>query len=303
MQLPVVAVLLATYNGSAHCRAQLASILWQQGVDVHVYVRDDGSHDATLDIIEEAVNRYPGKITIIDNGGVSTGSANGNFFALLEAVDCSAHPYIALADQDDVWTPDKLLRAIGRLSEAGADGYSSDLIAFDENSNNAWMLHKAGRQAELDYLFQGASAGCTYVLTRHAASVIARVIKAAPPFCEAASHDWIIYAICRSRGMDWVRDPVAEILYRQHANNQYGAKRGWYDISAKLSSVRSKWYRNHVLWLKNIVVGSPVELRVFQAVSHRTAVDRLWLIGKAARFRRASADVVKLRLAIALGIL
>ena len=177
MQLPTVAVLLATYNGSAHCKAQVSSILWQQGVDVHIYARDDGSNDHTIDILEEMADLFPGKITVIGNGGVSTGSANGNFFALFAAVDFTSHHYVALADQDDVWTPDKLGRAVRKLSEEGAEGYSSNLIAYDQQSSAAWMLHKAGRDAKLDYLFQGASAGCTYVLKRSAAEVIANVLE------------------------------------------------------------------------------------------------------------------------------
>lgn len=118
-----VAVLLATYNGAAHCETQLISLLWQRGVDVHIYVRDDGSRDATPAILRDWAERHPGRFTIIDNEGVSTGSANGNFFALLAAIDTARHDYVAFADQDDVWTPDKLARAVKRLAEEGAEGY------------------------------------------------------------------------------------------------------------------------------------------------------------------------------------
>ncbi|WP_417794689.1 glycosyltransferase [Terasakiella pusilla] len=303
MQIHTVAVLLATYNGAAHCSAQLSSIMWQCGVNVHVYIRDDGSSDSTTQIVNEWAALYPEQITIVDNQGVSTGSATGNFFALLGAVDFTPYQYVALADQDDVWSPDKLARATRRLSEESADGYSSDLIAFDKRSNAAWMLLKSGRDAKLDYLFQGASAGCTYVLTRRAIDVITEVIEAAPAFCVNASHDWIIYAICRSRHMRWIRDPSAEIFYRQHATNLYGAKQGISELSAKLNALRSKWYRSHILWLQNIVVGSAMEQRVFHAISRGRFLDRLWLIGQASSFRRSRSYVAKLRLAIALRIL
>ena len=297
---PSVAILLATYNGASYCETQLISLLWQRGVDVHIYARDDGSRDATPAILREWAARHPDRITIIDNQGVSTGSANGNFFALLAAVDAAQHDYMAFADQDDVWTPDKLARATARLTEEGAEGYSSDLIAYSADAGSAWILRKAGRPADLDYLFQGASAGCTYVLTRRAAILAAEVMAKAPAFCEDPSHDWILYAICRSRGLKWVRDPDAEILYRQHGGNQYGAKRGVGELLAKLRMMRSNWYRDHILWLQNVVVNNDEERRVLAAIARGSASDRFWLIRHAKRFRRTPAYVAQLRAAIAL---
>ncbi len=298
--VPSVAILLATYNGAAYCETQLTSVLWQRGVDIHIYARDDGSRDATPAILREWAQRYPGRITIIDNQGVSTGSANGNFFALLAAIDPSNHDYIAFADQDDVWTPDKLARAVAQLTEKGAEGYSSDLIAYSAATGSAWLLHKAGQPADLDYLFQGASAGCTYVLTRRAAILAATVMAEAPAFCDDASHDWILYAICRSRGLKWVRDSSAEILYRQHSGNQYGAKRGVGELVTKLQVMRSSWYRDHILWLRHVVVNNEEERRVLDAIARGNSSDRLWLIRQAARFRRTRAYVAQLRAAIAL---
>lgn len=304
MTLPSVAVLLATYNGAAYCETQLISILWQRGVDVHVYVRDDGSRDATPAILRDWAARHSDRITIIGNQGVSTGSANGNFFSLLAALDPALHEYVAFADQDDVWTPDKLVRAVERLTAEGADGYSSDLIAYTSvaapAASQAWILHKAGRPADLDYLFQGASAGCTYVLTRHAVSVVQAVMTKAPAFCPDSSHDWILYAICRSRGMKWVRDQGAEIMYRQHASNQYGAKRGLSELVAKARLMRSSWYRDHILWMRHVIMGSAVEHQVLDAVARGRVSDRLWLIRQAPRFRRTRAYVAQLRVAFAL---
>lgn len=301
--VPSVAVLLATYNGAEFCEAQLTSILWQRGVDVYVYARDDGSRDATPAILRDWSERHPDRITIVDNGNVSTGSANGNFFALLAAIDPARHDYIAFADQDDVWTPDKLRRAVACLTDEGAEGYSSDLVAYSATSGEAWVLQKAGRPADLDYLFQGASAGCTYVLTRKAASLAASVMASAPAFCDDPSHDWILYAICRSHGLKWVGDPAAEILYRQHASNQYGAKRGMGELRSKLRVMRSNWYRDHILWLRHVLVNTEEERRVLAAIARGSLSDRLWLIRQAARFRRTRSYVAKLRVAIALRLI
>ena len=46
-----VAVLMSTYNGEKFLREQIESLFAQVGVDLTVYVRDDGSSDATLEIL------------------------------------------------------------------------------------------------------------------------------------------------------------------------------------------------------------------------------------------------------------
>ena len=44
-------VLMSTYNGERYLRQQIDSILQQEGVKVQLLVRDDGSTDNTLDIL------------------------------------------------------------------------------------------------------------------------------------------------------------------------------------------------------------------------------------------------------------
>ena len=51
--MDTVIVLLSTYNGERFLREQIDSILNQEGIDVNLIVRDDGSKDSTLDILEE----------------------------------------------------------------------------------------------------------------------------------------------------------------------------------------------------------------------------------------------------------
>ena len=301
IDLPTVGVLLATYDGADYCEDQLVSLLWQRGVDVHIYVRDDGSRDETLAIVRRLSNEHPGRITILDNRGVLTGSPCGNFFALLTQVALARHSHIAFADQDDVWMPDKLAHAVASMTANNAVGYSSDLIAYNQGQNAAWILRKKGEAADLDYLFQGGSAGCTYVLSIEAAQLIATVISNVPSLYPGASHDWIIYAICRSRGLKWFCDRSAGIIYRQHAANQYGAQRGWSNIVAKYRLTRSGWYRGHILWMRNVVVNSDDERRVLAAVERGTVTDRWWLLRQASRFRRTSQSVLHLRVAILMG--
>jgi len=300
---PRVAVLLAAYQGAGHLDDQLSSLFWQNGVDLHVFARDDGSRDETGTILRRHASARPDRVSIVTDDTGSTGSATGNFFSLLRHSDFAGFDYVALADQDDVWMPDKLARAVTQLAAHRADGYSSDLIAYHEGENRSWMLRKAGSPAAHDYLFQGASAGCTYVLTTKAARLVAtQLSQLEVPLCPGASHDWIIYAICRSHGLDWVRDPTSRILYRQHANNVYGALPGLGGIGAKARMVRDKWYRAHILWLTHVIANRPDEAEILRAVAVRGISNRIRLARRANELRRTPRDAALLRLALLTGL-
>ena len=296
MTVPKVLVLLATYNGMAFVDQQIASILWQVGVEPHVLIRDDGSTDDTVAICGSWAARYPQVVTILSES-VRTGSAAGNFFRLLAAAPLEGYDYVALADQDDVWLPDKLRRAVEAMRADGAEGYSSDLLAFDEGSRAAWLIGKAGGEAELDYLFQGASAGCTYVLLPSAVRMVRDVmVPLEGTWPRHVSHDWAIYAACRSRGLGWVRDPRPGLLYRQHSGNEYGARAGWGGLLQRLEATTERAYRANVSWLRGMVRMTPNEREVFDAVDRG---DRWWLVRNVQRFRRTRRDQRLLALAFA----
>ena len=75
-----VTVLLSTYNGSKFLHEQLDSLYQQTYPNVRILVRDDGSVDATRDLLEEA--HVEGRITLLqghNNLGVAP-----SFFELLK---------------------------------------------------------------------------------------------------------------------------------------------------------------------------------------------------------------------------
>lgn len=286
MTLPSVLVLLAAFNGADHLDAQLRTIRAQIGVQVQVLARDDGSSDETRAILGGWAARHPDFLTLLPAADPS-GSASLNFFKLIAAADHRSYDFIGFADQDDLWFPDKLLRAVAAMRESGAGGYSSDLIAHDDGSNRAWMLHKAGREAPFDYLFQGASAGCTYVLTSQAAQRCqAALARARETIDRHISHDWAVYAICRSHGIAWHRDAHARLVYRQHGGNLYGAGAGLNGLRQRRQLVADRWYRGHILWLRNIIVGHPGERLILDALERNRWRDRLMLARRTGEFRR-----------------
>jgi glycosyltransferase involved in cell wall biosynthesis len=103
-----VCVLLSTYNGEAHLEAQLESLKTQNGVTVDLHVRDDGSTDRTCEILRRHAGLWPGLAGIVPNDNLGPARS---FLALLRSAPDKFEHY-AFCDQDDVWMPDKLVRAI-----------------------------------------------------------------------------------------------------------------------------------------------------------------------------------------------
>ena len=55
--MKTVQVLMSSYNGEKYIREQIDSILAQQGINVKLLVRDDGSSDSTCDILKKYENK------------------------------------------------------------------------------------------------------------------------------------------------------------------------------------------------------------------------------------------------------
>lgn len=297
-----VAVLLASYNGEQYVREQLMSIVRQEDVDLHVFVRDDGSTDRTLEVVADVAAKT-GMVTLLPVGN-STGSAAGNFLWMLSHHDLSGFTHVSLADQDDIWTARKLARAIGQMGANGADGYSSDLISYSVTQRSVCYISKSDMQKSYDYLFQGASAGCTYVLSTALCSTIRQRLKhVASLEFKARSHDWLIYAIARSAGFRWICDDEAHIFYRQHAANVYGARTSFGGMIAKLSQIRSGWYRQNILWLHQFIESSEGESDILRRINRWSWADRWYIAFRADIFRRRKRDAFLLSLSALLGLM
>ena len=55
--MSTVTVLISTYNGEKYLSEQIESIIRQKGVNVNIFVRDDGSTDKTQELLEQFQNK------------------------------------------------------------------------------------------------------------------------------------------------------------------------------------------------------------------------------------------------------
>jgi glycosyltransferase involved in cell wall biosynthesis len=226
MMLPIVEVLLATYNGAAFLQEQIDSVFAQRDVDVRIVARDDGSTDATSAILQQYVAKNPVRFRVLQNGE-PTGSAKGNFSRLLAA---STGPHVAFCDQDDVWLPHKLRHTLQRMQQLEAQFgtetpllVSTDLQVVDEAlrpiASSLWRqngLANATKPPLGQLLSENTVTGCTALLNR------ALVDRMREMPVAALMHDHWAALIAASTGALAGIDE-ATMLYRQHNSNVVGA--------------------------------------------------------------------------------
>lgn len=297
---PKVCVLLATYNGILFLEEQVRSILWQQGVETCIYVRDDGSTDGTQELLED-ISKKNNRVIVVDKFGEPTNSPALNFFKLVSLVDVDAHDYVSFSDQDDIWSPSKLVNAIALISRADSAGYSSNLTTFSEYGHSLGFLKKDHPQRTFDHCFQGASAGCTYVVNSKVLNEFkSRCLNNFEDFPARLSHDWIIYYFCRASGYKWVFDNRSFIFYRQHANNSYGSLLGFSGVRKKLKAAFSPWYRSHIVYLGRFAPEGSQSYVLVNKLRDLKLNDRIYLLLRIGSFRRSLRDRIVLFILILL---
>ena len=219
-----VAILLATFNGAAYLPEQLDSLLAQEYRDWTLFWHDDGSTDATEAIMCAFAARIgAGRCVHLAESAGRLGILD-SFMALLRAAapTLGEHDAVAFADQDDVWLPRKLARGMAALAAEPARQpalYFARQVLVDDH------LRRIGLSAPLTItprfpaaLTQNVAAGCTVLLNRAAAVLVA---GSHPP--AGTLHDWWSYILVSAAGGRIVPDPEPTILYRQHAGNAIGA--------------------------------------------------------------------------------
>lgn len=258
--MPRVLVLLATYNGAHWLVEQVESILAQRDVEVRIVIGDDLSKDSTRSLIQEKwgedarVRLHP--------WDQSSGSAGGNFRRLYRFADASGFDFVALADQDDIWSADKLASATSALHKSGASGYSCSVTSFWPDGRERIMAQRPVINSG-DFLFEGAGQGCTFVVSATLFDRVRAFCIAHPDAVDALHyHDWLIYLLSRAWHLHWCFDAAPHMRYRQHDGNEIGSRGGMSAITRRLDLIRSGWYRRQVFAAAEIHVLANAEANV-----------------------------------------
>lgn len=244
-----VAILMATYNGATYLREQIDSILQQSYKNWTLYIQDDGSNDATIDIIK---GYKSDKIVLVDLGLTRQGACL-NFMSLLNVVESQ---YYMFSDQDDFWLPNKieLSMALMQEHELKADADTPIIVHTDRSFtdaslniyrksefnprgvDNKRLELKLNKMKHSDILaIYTIVGGCT-MLFNHA------VKKIAFPFINVRMHDSTLAMRVAAKGGVIATVYESTILYRQHGNNTCGVQND--AIMPKLMRISNSIRRN-----------------------------------------------------------
>jgi glycosyltransferase involved in cell wall biosynthesis len=200
-----ISVCIATYNGERFIEKQLNSIL-KQTVEVdEIIISDDNSIDNTLKIIEKLNNS---KIKVIKN--IKQGVIN-NFENSLKK---SKGEYIFLADQDDIWKPNKVEIMIKKLKEYDLVVHNAKIInSKDEKiSEKTFFEIRNSRKGLLKNLYKNSYIGCCMAFNR-------KILEKALPFpMNIPMHDSWIGLIAEIYGKVYF-DKEVLFYYRRHESN------------------------------------------------------------------------------------
>lgn len=211
-----VQVLLSTYNGEKYLKEQIESIIKQEEVEISLLVRDDGSTDKTIEILEE-ISKNNTKIKYYK------GENKGPARSFMELVQKSEEAdYYAFSDQDDIWETKKIISAVNKLNNPDIpELYISSVKIVDENLNNLGEKEIQGKFTFEGEMIKNFAYGCTQVFSKKLRDIINLYH---PQYI--IMHDSWITRVCYAIGGNVIIDRNSFIKYRQHSNNVVGYKDG-----------------------------------------------------------------------------
>nr|WP_256061687.1 glycosyltransferase family 2 protein [Stutzerimonas stutzeri] len=233
-------MLMCSYNGERFLAEQIDSFERQTHRNWSLVVSDDGSQDSTLNILQAYIDSWgQERVKIVQ--GPQRGFVK-NFLSLTCRTDINAE-FFAWADQDDIWSENKLHAALAWLQAVPRHIpalYCSRTKLIDESGapigySPRFRLPPSFSNA----LVQNIGGGNTMVFNKAAC----HLIQEAGNNLDIPSHDWWAYQLISGASGIIYYDPVPRVLYRQHDGNLVGSNSSWRARCQRLSmAVKGRFY-------------------------------------------------------------
>lgn len=210
-----VVIIISTFNGARYLSAQIESVLAQAGVDVTLWIRDDGSTDETRNLLAE----YAADKRVQWFAGKNIGAAD-SFIDAVRLCDLQAD-YYSFCDQDDVWLADKLAVAVAeirQMSPGPAMVCSTVTITDQDLTPRGRTAVPAKGPSFKNALVETVTCGNTIVMNPEAFSVVQTSL---PQPGSIPMHDAWVYLLLSAVGEVRFYDRPG-VLYRQHGQNVTG---------------------------------------------------------------------------------
>jgi glycosyltransferase involved in cell wall biosynthesis len=214
---PLISVVMACYNAAAYVEEAITSVLRQTYLHTEIIVVDDGSSDASTDIVNKLVEAYPDRVILkhINHSGpyparnLGLGHVRGD--------------YIAFLDADDWWREDCLEKLLTTLQDKEAD------LSYCGWQNIG--KHKLSPEPYIPPAYEEDDPvaaflkGCPWPI--HAALIRRSVLEAVEGFSERlfSSMDYDLWLRILAHTSNMVRVPEVLAFYRWHGDGQISTNR------------------------------------------------------------------------------
>ena len=256
--LPLISVVMTTYNGEKYLTEQLDSLIAQTYPLFEIIICDDNSTDSTVAILKSYEEKIENAISI----SIYCNKENMGYVKNFQkAISHCSGDYLVFCDQDDIWLPDKIAIQYQALTEAKALAVFSDAFLVDAKARDLDMsLWEAvlgcNPPQKIDFrafYLTNCVTGCTLMIDR-------QLLDSAIPFPKSVPHDWwLAYHAAYQEGLVFTEKKL--VHYRQHAGNVYGVGS---KIRKKRISyyLRNKWQKWHLLTHLQQIIQSVVTGRL-----------------------------------------
>jgi len=304
-------VVMATYNGAPYIDEQIRSILTGQIRPNQLIIRDDHSHDKTLELAHKLAATSTSDVEFdIRKNQTGLGAAK-NFLSILNELPNDTD-FVAFSDQDDIWEPWKLKRAVQFLSDEKIGEqpalYCSRQQLVDEQGQNIKLSRNFKHQPSFsNVLVENIATGCTVLINRRALNIIQEVSQ---PLPDIAFHDWWLNLIISGVGGKVIFDSKPGIKYRQHDANVRGGQ------VSLLAGLKTRIKRQIAVQLRdqierNIKAASKVDekftptnrkkLDAFRKARNSNFTQRVTYLRSASIYRQSRLDDIVMKMLLLVG--
>jgi glycosyltransferase involved in cell wall biosynthesis len=210
---------MATFNPRRDLfEQQVNSITDQQHRNWMCYISDDSSGSEFLEAMSEQVGADDRFVLVRHDTHVGF---YRNFERALELASKGTHRYVALADQDDRWYPEKLTTLVDRLEGTGSDFAYSDRRTVDlvgrTLSTDRWVCPVDPSYRLTDLMLNNVVSGSASLFR----STILDLVLPFPDEYLTSYHDhWIAVVAYAMRDVEYIDRPLMD--YVQHGDNVIG---------------------------------------------------------------------------------
>ncbi|OUL37625.1 glycosyl transferase family A [Nostoc sp. T09] len=205
---PKISVVIPAYNCQKTIKATIESVLQQTFADFELIVINDGSQDATLEIVSQ-INDSRLKIFSFENAGANISRNRGLNYAIGE--------FVSFLDADDLWIPEKLesqLQALQANSQASvAYSWTNCIDEKGQFLRRGTYIAATGNVYAQLLVINFLESGSNPLIRREALIAVGGFDKSLP-----AGQDWDIY-LRLAANYHFVPVPYPQILYRISASS------------------------------------------------------------------------------------